>query len=297
MTQNLSSYKIFYTVAKYENISKAAKELYISQPAISKSIRKLEESLEVRLFNRSSKGVTLTDEGAMLFSHVEEAFSVLEKGEDKLRRSLELGVGHIKLGVSTTLCKYMLLPYLNTFIKSNPHIKISIFCQSSSETLDLIASGGIDIGFVSMIRQMKDITFNPTGEIKDTFVASASYLDNLRLRGCRKENYLSEGTLMLLNKQNMTRKYVETNLLDCIDTSESIEVYSLELLIDFAKIGLGISCVIKDFVKDDIEAGNLIELPSPVKIPPRPVGFAYKRGATLSPAVKQFIGDASLMKR
>ena len=140
-----------------------------------------------------------------------------------------------------------------------------------------------------MIRQIKDITFNPTGQITDTFVSSASYLENLRLRGCKKENYLTEGALMLLNKQNLTRKYVETNLLGCIDTSECIEVSSLELLIDFAKIGLGISCVIKDFVSEDIDNGSLIELPPPVKIPPRPVGFAYRRGAALSPAVRQFI--------
>ncbi|MCR5784627.1 MAG: LysR family transcriptional regulator [Eubacterium sp.] len=293
MTQNLSSYRIFYTVAKYENISKAAKELYISQPAISKSIRKLEESLEVKLFNRSSKGVTLTDEGAILFNHVEEAFTILDHGEDELRRNLELGVGHIKLGVSTTLCKFMLLPYLNRFIKNNPHIKISISCQSSSETLDLISSGQIDMGFVSMIRQIKDITFNPVGEITDTFVASRSYLENLSLRNIKPENYLSEGTLMLLNKQNMTRKYVETNLLDCIDTSDSIEVSSLDLLIEFAKIGLGISCVIKDFVLDEIKAGTLIEVPAPIKIPSRPVGFAYRRGASLTPAVKEFISNSS----
>jgi DNA-binding transcriptional LysR family regulator len=112
MTQNLSSYRIFYSVAECGNISKAANELYISQPAISKSIRKLEDSLGVTLFVRSSRGVTLTEEGMLLFEHVKSAFEMLQLGEDKLLRNLELGVGHLKIGVSSTLCKYRLVPYL-----------------------------------------------------------------------------------------------------------------------------------------------------------------------------------------
>ena len=122
MYQNLSSYRIFYTVANTKNISKAAKELYISQPAISKSIQKLEESLGTKLFERSSRGVALTDSGELLYTHVKSAFETLSIGEDRLRRSIELGIGHLTIGVSSTLCKYVLLPYLKEFIKENPHI-------------------------------------------------------------------------------------------------------------------------------------------------------------------------------
>ena len=96
MNQNLSSYWIFYTVANAGNISKAAKELYISQPAISKSIQKLEESLDCKLFSRSSRGVILTSEGALLYEHVKQAFDALGTGEEKLKRSIELGVGQFK---------------------------------------------------------------------------------------------------------------------------------------------------------------------------------------------------------
>ena len=110
MNQNLSSLSDFYTVANTGNISKAAKELYISQPAISKSIQKLEESVGCRLFSRSSRGVVLTDEGQLLYEHVKTAFETLTLGEEKLKRSIELGVGRLKIGVSATLCKYMLLP-------------------------------------------------------------------------------------------------------------------------------------------------------------------------------------------
>ncbi len=105
MNQNLSSYRIFYTVANTGNISKAAKELYISQPAISKSIQKLEEGVGCKLFSRSSRGVVLTDEGQLLYGHVKEAFETLTLGEDKLKRSIDLGVGHLQIGVSSTLCQ------------------------------------------------------------------------------------------------------------------------------------------------------------------------------------------------
>ena len=126
MDQNLSQYKIFYEVAKAGNISKAAKELYISQPAISKAISKLEDSLQVTLFTRSSRGVQLTPEGELLFKHTQEAFQVLDQGEQELKRIKELNIGQLRIGVSNTLCKYILLPYLKNFIEQYPHIKIMI---------------------------------------------------------------------------------------------------------------------------------------------------------------------------
>lgn len=148
MNQNLSAYRIFYTVAHAGNISKAAKELYISQPAISKSIQKLEDGIGCKLFLRSSRGVTLTEEGELLYSYVKNAFETLTLGEEKLHRSIELGVGHLKIGVSSTLCKYLLLPYLKEFIKRHPHISISITCQSTNDTLKLLEENKIDIGLI-----------------------------------------------------------------------------------------------------------------------------------------------------
>ena len=112
MNQTLSQYKVFYTVAETGSISRAARELYISQPAISKSIGKLEEALGTRLFARSSRGVTLTEEGTLLYGHVKSAFESISRAEDELSRIREFGIGHIRIGVSTTLCKYILLPYL-----------------------------------------------------------------------------------------------------------------------------------------------------------------------------------------
>lgn len=290
MSQNLSGYRIFYTVANTGNISKAAKELYISQPAISKSIQKLEEGLGCRLFSRSSRGVVLTGEGRLLYDHVRAAFETLTLGEEKLKRSIELGVGHLKIGVSSTLCKYLLLPYLKEFIRRNPHISISITCQSTNETLRLLEDNKIDIGLIGQRDNLKNIHFDYLEEIEDVFVATRDYIRNLRARGIQKDRILSSATLMLLDQNNMTRQYIDNYLRENqITIKDSIDISNMDLLIEFARIGVGIACVIKNFVKNDLAEGALIEIPLAIPIPKRAVGFAYRNGTKPSKSLTEFI--------
>lgn len=290
MNQNLSSYRIFYTVANTGNISKAAKELYISQPAISKSIQKLEESVGCKLFSRSSRGVVLTDEGKLLYEHVSEAFETLTMGEEKLKRSIELGVGHLKIGVSSTLCKYLLLPYLKEFIRQNPHISISIFCQSTNDTLKLLEDNKIDIGLIGKPENLKNIHFDFLEEIEDIFVAAKDYLRNLKARGIQKDHILQSSTLMLLDKNNMTRQYIDDYLQENqIIIKDSIDISDMDLLIDFARIGVGVACVIKNFVREDLENGTLMEIPLGFPIHKREVGFAYKTTTKPSKSLAEFI--------
>ena len=290
MNQNLSSYRIFYTVANTGNISKAAKELYISQPAISKSIQKLEESVGCKLFSRSSRGVVLTDEGKLLYEHVSEAFETLTMGEEKLKRSIELGVGHLKIGVSSTLCKYLLLPYLKEFIRQNPHISISISCQSTNDTLKLLEDNKIDIGLIGKPENLKNIHFDFLEEIEDIFVAAKDYLRNLKARGIQKDHILQSSTHMLLDKNNMTRQYIDDYLQENqIIIKDSIDISDMDLLIDFARIGVGVACVIKNFVREDLENGTLMEIPLGFPIHKREVGFAYKTSTKPSKSLAEFI--------
>ena len=290
MNQNLSSYRIFYTVANSGNISKAAKELYISQPAISKSIQKLEESVGCKLFSRSSRGVVLTEEGRLLYSHVSEAFETLTLGEEKLRRSIELGVGHLKIGVSTTLCKYLLLPYLKEFIREKPHISISISCQSTNETLKLLEDNKIDIGLIGKPGSLKNIHFDFLAEIEDSFVATTDYLRTLRARGVAPDQILQNSTLMLLDKNNMTRQYIDDYFLNNeIHVKDYIDISEMDLLIEFARIGVGVGCVIKNFVKKDLEDGTLVEIPLKDPIAKREVGFAYNTNTRASKSLVEFI--------
>ena len=290
MNQNLSAYRIFYTVANAGNISKAAKELYISQPAISKSIQKLEDGIGCKLFLRSSRGVTLTEEGELLYSYVKNAFETLTLGEEKLHRSIELGVGHLKIGVSSTLCKYLLLPYLKEFIKRHPHISISITCQSTNDTLKLLEENKIDIGLIGKPDNTKNIQFDYLEEIEDIFVATKDYLRNLKMRGVTKSHILQNSTLMLLDKHNMTRQYIDDYLqINHIHVQDSIDISDMDLLIEFAKIGVGVACVIKSFVTSELADGTLIEIPLGIPIHKREVGFAYKTQLKPSKSLRAFI--------
>lgn len=288
----LSSYHIFNAVAETGNISKAAKALYISQPAISRAVSRLEKNLSVKLFIRNSRGVRLTEEGELLYEHTRTAFDSLRQGEENLRRINRLGIGHLRIGVSSTLCKYVLMPYLKRFISAYPHIRITIQCHSTFETLSLLEDGKIDIGLVGEPSSLRLLSFQPVGNIEDTFVASRSYLDNLKLReqALTVDSVFRNGTLMLLDEKNMTRQYIDRFLTDFhIPIDQQLEVSNMDLLIDFARVGLGIACVIRQFVHSELADGTLIELPLPQKIPPRRIGFAFSKTTRQSDAVEKFI--------
>lgn len=350
MISNLNNYVIFYTVAKAGNISKAANQLYISQPAISKSISKLEAELGTALFARSSKGVTLTEEGQVLYEYVERAFDSLNMGEENLKNYKELGIGHIRIGVSTSLCKHILLDYLKDFIKENPNIKFSIDCHSTLNTIKLLKNDDIDIGLICNTELPKGIVYSPVKEIHDVFVASPEYLDNfyerngnalddvimdelsphikgniIPLLGASKRagkntssdslyndsdsaadnptdsslpnhsnitttDILENSNLMVLEEANVTRTHVDEYLRSQgISCSQVLEINNMDLLIDFAAIGMGVASVVREFAHEQLSSGVIIELPLDTPIPSRSVGFAYSGMKNQSTAMKKFM--------
>lgn len=276
MEQHLSQYRIFYEVAKAGNISKAAKELYISQPAISKAIGKLESSLDVSLFTRNSRGVHLTEEGELLFTHTKAAFEFLERGEKELKRIQEFNIGHLKIGVSNTLCRYILLPYLHQFIEKYPHIKITIASQSSTHTISMLEHQQIDLGLVAEPDSRRSLAFLPAMDIEDIFVCTPNYLENLKLREGGETDIFQTGNIMLLDRDNVTRRYINDYMSSQgIVPNQVLEVTTMDLLIEFAKIGMGIGCVIKEFVAEQLADGSLIEIPLKEPVKKRTIGFAY----------------------
>lgn len=303
---NLNLYYIFYTVAECRNISGAAKHLFISQPAISKAISKLENSLNTVLFFRNSRGVKLTPEGELLFRQVESAFHAINQGEEQLKHRNELGVGQLSIGVSTTLCKHMLLPYLQEFIQENPHVKISISCQSTYETIAALENGTLDIGLIGETERMSALHFYPMREISDIFITTQSYLDNLQKRiglSTKKDTCLSsaslfsESTLLLLDRNNVTRQYIDKYLtIQNVRPEHVLEVTTMDLLIEFSKIGLGIACVIEDFVKQDLDSGNLVRMPFPITIPKRKIGFAFSKSANPTVPMLKFMNRTGVIQ-
>lgn len=292
--EHLSYYHIFYTTAKCGSISRAAEELFISQPAVSKSVKKLEEQLGTTLFIRNKKGVTLTDEGKILYRYISSAFSSIQEGELHLKRNRELEVGRIHIGVSTTLCKHIMLPPLNRFIHENPHITVTIDCLSSAETAARLYENKLDVGLVVETKASRSLTFTPLTELSYTFVASRQYLDNLKLRENtdyrdKSGRFFKTATLMLMDQGNISRQHVETYFHDnSIETGQILETSNMELLVEFAKIGLGAACVIRNFVENDIKNGTLVEIPLKKSISRRTVGFAYSSESIYNPSVEKF---------
>ncbi|MCH5266261.1 MAG: LysR family transcriptional regulator [Lachnospiraceae bacterium] len=294
MNNTLSYYEIFYTVARQGSISRAASELFISQPAVSKAIRKLEQNLSVTLFIRTARGVSLTEDGKLLFSHVETALSSLSEGEYLLKKNRDLEVGHLHIGVSTTLCKYVMLPYLQSFTTANPHIHVAINCLSSADTARGLEENRLDLGLIGHIPGLRNVEFEKLLEIEDTFVTSKQYLDSLALRegiepSSASRELFARATLILLDRENISRQHLDSYFeRHGITPGQVLETSSMDLLVDFARVNLGIACVIRDIVREEIENGTLIEIPLTHKIPKRTVGFAYSKAAKQNPAVEKF---------
>ena len=285
---NLNRYRLFCAVAECGSISRAAEINYISQPAISKAITKMEESLGTQLFVRNHRGVTLTDEGQLLYEQLKNAFEIIREGEDKLRRINELGIGRLRLGASAILCKHMLLPYLKGFIEENPHVKITVDCQSSSKIIRQLSDGRIDIALVAKPENLGDIGFRSLGQIEDVFIATKSYIDNLHIRG--ESAVFEKANIMLLDGENLSRMHVDRYFAENGIVPEHIlEVSGMDMLIEFAKTGIGVACVIKQFVMQELESGSLIEIPLAVPINKREVGFAYLKSAKSASAIEKFM--------
>lgn len=285
---NLNRYRLFCAVAECESISKAAELNYISQPAISKAITKMEESLGTVLFNRNHRGVTLTDEGKVFYDELRSAFDIIKAGEDKLRSINELGIGRLRLGASSVLCKAMLLPYLKGFINENPHIKITIECQSSSRIHKMLMDGVIDVGLMVKPDNMTELSFISLGEIEDIFAATPNYLDNLALRN--ESDIFENANIMLLDSENVSRHHVDKFFKENnIEPKHILEVSNMDMLIEFTKIGMGVSCVVKQFVEKEIECGELREIPLNSKINTREVGLAFIKTSRLNATMQKFI--------
>ena len=144
MDINYELYKVFYHVATTLNFSEASKQLFISQSAVSQSIKTLERKLDQTLFIRSTKKVQLTPEGEILLRHIEPAMNLIQKGEAQLLDAASTG-GQIRIGASDTICRYFLVPYLEKFHKTFPNVHIKVINQTSLRCTELLKNGLVDL--------------------------------------------------------------------------------------------------------------------------------------------------------
>ena len=240
MQENLSLYHIFYTVSRTGNISSAAKELYISQPAISRAIKKLENNLDTTLFKRSSRGVALTPDGRILYEKVKGAFDLLSEGEDSILHNRSREIPRLRIGASTTLCKYVLMPRLKDFIAANPQIRITISCQSTYQTLKLLEEDKIDIGLIGRPQKLSGYEFSPSAADPGYLCRYTRNTWRISTQLFPSEPLQHTATFMLLDEQNITRQSVNTMLHEHqMQLGHILEVSSMDLLIQFAQVRLG----------------------------------------------------------
>ena len=286
MKTKLDYYRIFYETARFCSFSTAAQHLYISQSAISQCIQQLEKDLGVQLFVRTRKGVSLTSEGKILFFKVENAISSIEQGENQLERLRHLEAGELKIAAGDTITTHFLLKYLEDFHASYPDIRIEMANSYSSQMLALVKEGKADLAFVNMPLKDDDLVIEPCFEINDVFVCGPDF--------DKKASYSWEGIaklpLILLEKHSSSRRFLDKNFNENnISLNPQIEVAVHDLLIRFASIHLGVSCVIEQFATEELKKGFIQKISLDPPLPKRSIGCAYLKNAPLSYAAKAFL--------
>ena len=287
MSVKLELYRVFKEVAEVGNITAAAQTLYISQSAVSQSIKQLERDLQTRLFARNSRGVTLTAEGQMLYEYVRSAMGLLETGEEKLSQTRELQMGQLTIGASDTVTSQFLLPYLDTFHKRHPAIHIQIVSGRSHKVLGLLRSGKVDIAFASTPADDAGLRIYPCFDTHAIFVAGAA--DPCDFRHVYTLEESAAFPLILLERKASSRLYLERFFLqNGLKLNPEIELGARSLLVDLAAIGFGVAGVTEEFVRKELDSGRLKKLKTSFEIPARSVDMCLLSDVPQSAAAERF---------
>ncbi|MDE5951476.1 MAG: LysR family transcriptional regulator [Acetatifactor sp.] len=296
MVSNLEYYKVFYHVARLGSLTMAAQALSISQPAVSQSVRQLEQQLGVSLFYRVAKGVRLTKEGQTLYEYVARGYEQLEIGEQRLRQMRDLEAGEIRIGASDMTLQYYLLPYLEQFHEAYPQIKVIVTNAPTPDTLGLLEQGQIAFGVVSTpFEPGERVGAVPVRELEDIFVAGRRFIAYKNRMLDLQE--LRQLPMIFLEKNTSTRRFMDEFLESSgIRILPEFELATSDMIVQFALRSLGVGCVVRDFAQGEIDAGRLFELRFNKMIPRRSVSIVYDSRAKLSTAARalfEIIGVAA----
>lgn len=285
---NNELYKVFYWASKTGSLTQAAKALYLTQPSVSHAIKQLEDSFGITLFNRNSKGVELTQEGAILYSYIEQSQILISLAEEKMAALRNLDSGELRIGGSDSLFKHYLLPYLEDFHEKYPRIRLHLNHGTTPEVIAFLKEGKIDLGVVRMPIDDPQLEVRESIQLRDCFVAGERYAE-------LKNTVLSLDKLLehpvILFSRNSRARMAITELFHSYGykLKPEIEVGSVDLLIEFARRGLGISYVTREFVSKELEEGSLFEIQLDVPLPPSHVGIMIMRNMPLSSAASKLI--------
>ncbi|MBE5738889.1 MAG: LysR family transcriptional regulator [Clostridiales bacterium] len=285
MNVNLELYRIFYTVAKNNNMTKASEELFISQPAISQAIKKLENQIGGTLFLRSNKGMELTEEGKMLYEHIKGALELIDNAENEFTAFKDLSKGEIKIGCSTTLTKLVLIDAIQEFHTDYPNINIKIENHLTSHLINELKLGKLDfVIFNESNIKETNLNLKKLKELKQGFIYNPKYFED----NITTFKDLNNKPLILQKGESNSRKLLNHIALEHNTYLEpQMEVVSQELVTEFTNIGLGIGFTLIDLAKRKYP--NLRELNINKDIPNMQVFLATNKSISPTFASKTFI--------
>lgn len=288
MDINYELYKVFYHVATSLSFSEASKQLYISQSAVSQSIKTLEKKLEQPLFIRSTKKVQLTPAGQVLLKHIEPAMNLIARGENQLLESNTLGLGQLHIAASDTICRYFLVPYLKEFHKKFPSVPIKVTNATSLGCVDLLEQGKVDIAVTNCpnVRLNQSYICKMVLDFTDVFIANPSYF-NLKQQELSFRDLTKYPLLMLDNKSTTSEFMHNLFLSHQLQLIPEIELSSNDLLIDLARIGLGIACIPDYCLKH--ESKDLFILKTLEPLPRRQLAVSVNPNLPILTSTEEFL--------
>lgn len=286
----LDQYRIFESVARNKGFCRAAEELYITQPAVSRTIRLLEAELNTRLFIRNSRGVELTVSGKELYTYVEQALALIKSAENHIGEVGMLESGTLRIGAGDTICRHYLLTHLRRFHELYPNISLKVTNRTSKETAELVRQGRVDIGFVSMPTELDDsLAVTPVIELHDCFVYSKRHFPRLSDKK-HSLTALADYPLLMLETESSTRRCLDAYCRrENVALHPTIELGSHDLLLSFAQIGLGVAAVVREYCGEAFDNGSLSEAELTSPLPPRFIGLIYRSRIPLALAAKEFL--------
>ena len=287
MDINYELYKVFFHVASTLSFSEASKQLFISQSAVSQSIKVLEKKLNQTLFIRSTKRVQLTPEGEILLKHIAPAMNLIRKGENQLLEANTLNGGQLRIGASDTICRYFLLPFLQEFHRNYPNIHIKVTNRTSIECARLLENGQVDFIITNYPNSGLSNIHNITkiGSFRDIFIANETF-SQLKGRPVSLKELQSYPILMLDRKSTTSEFLHQIFQQHQLDLVPEIELSSNDLLIDLAHIGLGIAFV-PDFCFPK-QSGGLFRLELETELPIRQLVTVHNENLPISQAARLF---------
>ncbi len=266
---NYEYYKIFYYVGKHKNITRAAVEMYSSQPAVTRAIQNLETELGCRLFIRTKNGVEFTHEGKTLFDYVNIAHSQLLKGENEVSRAISIENGTIYIGATVTALHGFLFEFLNEFHCAHPGIKFKINSGSNNGTIEKLKNGIVDIAFVSTpCNPSKELNTTVITSFNDILIAGENFreLKDKALKLSEIKNY----PFVCLRHSMQLRQFLDNFFAENdLSITPDIEADGADLLVPMISHNFGLGFVPQGMASDAIGRGEVFRIRLDKELPKR----------------------------